>query len=393
MRIQVSLITLILIYTSATEAQSSLPPPTNVSIRCDNYGVEVHWQYPHLSNGVLFQVVIKPDIWMRVESHITRKHSLNISSMLWNPEFNRYFVTVTAISGINKSKEAKSERFSFNKYATSKITCQLDFPEVKLSPKDGKLHLQFSNPLQLYKNSPALHNVTDSLQYDVKTEEVKEENTFSCGLELKICETSIEFAEERKKYCINLTGLIGQRELRPTSKCYEGDIKSYKVLFSVLGAVLMLLFIAGLLLLLANELIKKLNMKAESALRKFLVFPPTQTDLCKPSKLEEEYVVRDLQIVPLICIGDPIENASSLIEICNQDQSSDWHNTSGSSDHNCKNVRGNELEDDYSSGFNDLVKTESRMGSTSDLSAGYDCPHVTKQEMSPDDMVEVYGIY
>ncbi|XP_051559913.1 interferon gamma receptor 1-like [Myxocyprinus asiaticus] len=389
MRMQVSLITLILIYTAATEAQSPLPPPTNVSIQCDNYGVEVHWQYPPFNKDVLFQVVIKPDIWMRVENHTTSNLSLNISSMLGNPEFNSYFVTVTATSGLNKSKEAKSDRFSFNKYATSKITCQLDFPEVKLYPNDGKLHLQFSNPLHLYKNSPALRNVTDSLQYDVKTEE--EENTFSCGLELKICETSIEFAEERKKYCVNLTGLIGQRELRPISECYEGDIKSYLFLFSVLGVVLMLLFIAGLLLLLAKELNKKITMKAASAFPKFLV-KPTQTNLCKPLKLEAENVVREVQIVPLTYTGDPTEHAALLIEISNQDQSSDWPNSSVSSDHNCKNVRGSELEDVSSSGFNDLVKPESKMVSTSDLSAGYDCPHVTRQEMSPDDMVEVYGI-
>lgn len=46
----------------------------------------------------------------------------------------------------------------------------LDFPEVELSPKDGKLHVQFTNPLQLYRNSPALRGLTDNLKYCIKTE-------------------------------------------------------------------------------------------------------------------------------------------------------------------------------------------------------------------------------
>ncbi len=48
----------------------------------------------------------------------------------------------------------------------------LDFPEVKLSPKDGKLHVQFTNPLQLYSNSPALDGLDDNLEYCIETKEV-----------------------------------------------------------------------------------------------------------------------------------------------------------------------------------------------------------------------------
>ncbi len=48
----------------------------------------------------------------------------------------------------------------------------LDFPEVELSSKDGKLNVQFTNPLQLYRNSPALRGLTDNLEYCIETEEV-----------------------------------------------------------------------------------------------------------------------------------------------------------------------------------------------------------------------------
>lgn len=48
----------------------------------------------------------------------------------------------------------------------------LDFPEVELSPKDGKLHIQFINPSHLYKNTPALRDLKDDLNYYIEAEEV-----------------------------------------------------------------------------------------------------------------------------------------------------------------------------------------------------------------------------
>ncbi|XP_051559111.1 interferon gamma receptor 1-like [Myxocyprinus asiaticus] len=369
MRIQTCLFTLILIHTAASEARSRLSPPINVSIQCDNYGVEVRWQYPYPRQNVSFQVEVKDKdkIW---EPVTTEKNSLNISSMLWNPAYNHYVVTVMAMWGTHTSEKAESVIFSFNQNAASKIKCQLDFPKVKLSPKEGKLHLEFSNPLQLYRNTPALRNLNDLFEYSVVTEEGKE--AFRCELNLATCETSIQFREERQKYCVSLTGNIGQRQLKPTSGCYEGDIKSYLFLYPVLGGILALLFIAGLLLLLAKKLDKKMKKKAAYAFPKSLEFEPTQTHFCNPLILEPKDVPNDLQIEPPTYIGD----STLLTEIFNEDQSSDCSSTSVSSDHSSNNVQGT---------FN-----ESDNLSTSDLSAGYDCPHVLRQEISPGDMVEVY---
>lgn len=53
----------------------------------------------------------------------TQNLSLNISSMLFNPEFNRYFVTVRAVRGGQESDLCESAIFSFNTNADSKIKC------------------------------------------------------------------------------------------------------------------------------------------------------------------------------------------------------------------------------------------------------------------------------
>lgn len=69
----------------------------------------------------------------------------------------------------------------------------LDFPEVKLSPKDGKLHVQFSNPLQLYRNSPALCGLTDDLEYCIETEQVMFTSLSACSKSsTKYKKTSLE---------------------------------------------------------------------------------------------------------------------------------------------------------------------------------------------------------
>ncbi|XP_058648808.1 interferon gamma receptor 1-like isoform X1 [Onychostoma macrolepis] len=204
----------------------SLPSPANVSIQCDSYGVEVRWEYPDLSQDVYFQVKVKGEFSER-NSNLTQKLHLNISSMLSEPAYNRYYVNVMAVRGGEKSEPTKSDAFSYNVYATAHIKCYLDFPEVKLSPKEGKLHVQFSNPLQLYRNSPALRGLTDNLVYCIETEEGKNEVCETCQSKQNTsCETSVVFSEHRGEYCINLTGKIGQRFFNLRSSCFTGDIRS-----------------------------------------------------------------------------------------------------------------------------------------------------------------------
>nr|XP_055060288.1 interferon gamma receptor 1 isoform X3 [Misgurnus anguillicaudatus] len=383
MRIHGYVIALILISGTKVVAQS-IPAPSNVSITCDSYNVEVHWEYPNLE-GVHFKVEVR-DSMNGKESQTTSDHWINISNMLKNPAFNRYVVHVTAIQG-NISNKLISDVFSFNENAVSTIKCRLDFPEVSLSAKEGKLHLEFPNPLHLYKNTPALRNNTEILSYVAETEEVNITNKWekSCGFEFKTCETSIAFAEEREEYCVNLTGKIGQRSLKDKKQqCFKGDLKSYPhfttFLYPVLGVVLGLLFITTIITLLGKRCNKKIQKKAAMAFPKFLVFKPTQTHLCEPLNVEAENVARDLQILPVTSDEDPTTQLTKLIEF-----SDDEPSEGQSSEHYDKNAEDGDLEDiDTSS-----IDTEA-VDSTGGLSSGYDCPHALRLEMSPGDLVEGY---
>ncbi|XP_056090320.1 interferon gamma receptor 1 [Rhinichthys klamathensis goyatoka] len=371
--ISVSVI-LILIQKSTSEAVSRPSPPVNLSIQCDNYGVEVRWEYPDLSQDVHFLVEVGESVNPNERKYdTTRNLSLNISSMLFNSAYNVYFVSVTAVRGGKSSDPCVSDdSFSFNKLATSKLKCYLDFPEVELSPNDGKLHIQFVNPLHLYRNTPALRNLTDDLKYTVETEEGWTEST--CEMKTKRCEVSIGFSELKEVYCVNLTGQIGDRQLNlRRGSCFEGDIRFYPpftvYLYPVLGVVLSLLFTTGIIMLLVKKCYSEIKKKSMAAFPNFLVFKPTQTHLCEPLKLNPEAVASELHIEP--------KEQTTLIEMCGDEEAS-----SGDED-----VGGRDLDNASPYGDNDLDEADA-----GDTSSGYDCPHELRLEMSPGDMVKAYGL-
>ncbi|XP_039541345.1 interferon gamma receptor 1 [Pimephales promelas] len=369
--ISVSVI-LILIQKSTSEAVSRPSPPVNVTIQCDNYGVEVRWEYPDLSQDVHFLVVVKESVNPNErKNYTTRNLSLNISSLLFNSSFNTYFVNVTAVRGRKRSDPSDSDSFSFNKYATSKIKCYLDFPEVKLSAQNGKIHIQFVNPLHLYRNTPALSNNTDDLKYTVETEEGSTEST--CEMKTERCEVLIGFSELREVYYVSLTGQIGQRPLNPRACQFKGDIRIYPpftvYLYPVLGVALTLLFITTILMLLVKKFYSEIKKKSMAAFPNILVFEPTQTHLFEPLKLYQEAVASELHIEP--------KEQTTLLEIC-----SDEEPTSGDED-----VGGRDLDNASPYRKNALDEDD-----TGDDSGGYDCPHALRLEMSPGDMVNAYGI-
>ncbi|XP_077102011.1 interferon gamma receptor 1 [Siphateles boraxobius] len=364
---------LILIQKSTSEAVSRPSPPVNVSIQCDNYGVEVHWEYPDLSQDVHFLVEVGMSVNHNERKYIdtTRNLSLNISSMLFNSAYNYYFVTVTAVRGGNHSDPRKSVIFSFSELAPGDKKCYLDFPEVELSPKDGKLHVQFINPLHLYRNTPALRNLTDNLKYTVETEEDQTDST--CEMETKTCEASIGFSELREVYCINLSGQIGDRRLNPRRRsCFKGDIRNYPsftvYLYPVLAVVFTLLIITGIIMLLVKKCYSEIKKKSRAAFPDFLVFKPKQTHLCEPLKLYPEAVASDLRIEP--------KEQTTLIEM-----SSDESSSSGD-----KDVGSCDLDNVSPYGDNDLDEAD-----PGDSTIGYDCPHALRLEMSPGDIVKGYG--
>ncbi|XP_073703380.1 interferon gamma receptor 1-like [Garra rufa] len=228
-QIYISVTVLILMQKSASEAVS-LTSPANMSIECDSYRVEVQWEYPDLSRDVQFQVEVLQEFTegnSNITQILTQNLSLDISKMLFNVPYSLYYVNVTAVRGEEKSRPTQSYTFSYDVYVDSEIRCYLDFPEVELSPKDGKLHVQFANPLQLYRNSPALRDLTNNLKYCIQTvQEKKRESCAICEIKQNTCEMSVVFSEHRGEYCINLTGQIEPNFFHDKSSCFTGDIRS-----------------------------------------------------------------------------------------------------------------------------------------------------------------------
>ncbi|RXN09057.1 Interferon gamma receptor 1 [Labeo rohita] len=364
-------------FTGDIRSSVSLPSPANVSIQCDSYGVEVRWKYPDLSQDVQFQVEVIDDL--KKNSNITQKRTkdlhLNISSMMFNAQFNRYYVTVMAVRGGEESKPTTSKIFSYNENSANEIKCYLDFPEVELSPKDGKLHVQFANPLQLYRNSPALRNLNDNLKYCIETEEEENETCGRCDITQKICEKSIVFSGHRGEYCISLTGTAGQRKFNEKSSCFTGDIRSYPsitvYLYPVLGVVLTLLFITAIIMLLVTKdkaTIKKQVSDMMEAMG-FLVWPNINPPPLLPP--DREKMDSNVYMEPMI---SPEEQ--KVYEIT--DNATAYSDTKdiGSGNSEFKNYGANDLVDDEP--YN--------------LSEGYDCPHAPRQEMSSGDMVDAMDL-
>uniref|UniRef100_A0A672RG09 Uncharacterized protein n=1 Tax=Sinocyclocheilus grahami TaxID=75366 RepID=A0A672RG09_SINGR len=329
-------------------------PPASVSIQCDSYGVEVRWEYPDLNQDVQFQVKVMHDFNQRnsnVTQNLTRSLRLNISSMLFYPAYNRYIVNVTAVRGGEESEPTLSDIFSYNKYATAKIKCHLDFPEVELSPKDGKLHVQFSNPLQLYRNSPALRGLNDNLEYCIETEEV----TFT-------------FLSARS----NSSTKNKKTSLEQSSAAFFSIITIYNppvtmYVYPLLGVLLTLLFITGIIMLLVTKCNSEMKERVLPMFQYFSDFSKTHEDECRTLKVEPE----PISVVKIEPAEDNKEQAP-LLKMSDEERPSDTKDLGS-------------VKSPY--GPNDLVESEQ-----SNQSGFYDCPHAPRQqEMSPGDMVESYA--
>uniref|UniRef100_A0AAR2LWM3 Fibronectin type-III domain-containing protein n=1 Tax=Pygocentrus nattereri TaxID=42514 RepID=A0AAR2LWM3_PYGNA len=186
-----------------------LPSPSNVTITCDSYGVMVSWTSSGLSENASFNLQLKSN----------NPHQYNISELLQDTGYNHYLVEVKARDGEYESPPADSKKFSFSYLQNADIQCNLAFPPVDLIPGERRLFFRFSNPLQLYRRTPALRSLTaaESLCYDVF------DNRFECTS--KTCEGNVSFPVEQEEYCVKLSGRIRQTRLEETKYlCYCGSL-------------------------------------------------------------------------------------------------------------------------------------------------------------------------
>ncbi|XP_026787829.3 interferon gamma receptor 1 [Pangasianodon hypophthalmus] len=364
----------------------AVPAPFDVSVKCDSYGVVVEWMAAGLSEQAEFLLELKPDFGKNI-SVSTKYPRYNISDLLLDTAYNQYFVKVKARDGEHESEFAESQIFSFNYLKEVNITCGLEFPTVNLFPRDGKLFVEFINPLHLYRNTPALRNLrkTETLEYTVATlQSHKISHESACSIESEKCESSVSFPEEQEKYCIKLLGRIRQTCVWETEPyCHEGTLNPGPPITVYLIPVLVGFAVFLALTLATVFLVKEINKKIKEqhltklplSLKTKLTYIPVNT----PENPNVEPAVNistnsTYNFQESITQSETTTN-SDITTDCTEDE--DVHKSSGSS----------ELE--ASSSQERLYGTGAEL-SSSDLSTGYDRPH-TLIEMSPEDKVKNYG--
>lgn len=344
--------------------------PFGVSVKCDSYGVVVEWMATGLSEQADFLLELKADSGENVSVN-TKDLRYNISDLLQDTAYNRYFVKVKARDGGHESEFAESQIFSFNYLRPTNITCDLEFPTVELSARDGKLFVEFINPLHLYRDTPALRKLknSDTLTYTLSSDKVREE--FTCSDELEKCASNVSFPEEQEEYCIRLSGRIRQTRVRHTRPyCYSGTLYPGPPISTILIPVLVAITAVLILASATAFLVKLCETKChECNLSKFPrvledKFTHTLLITLEPERVE----------IPRVepAVGIPIlpETFSNITDLKGRDEDEDEDvdvdvcRSSGSSepDPSCYTDRSHM----YGTGA-DL--------SSSDFSTGYDQPH------------------
>ncbi|XP_036413633.1 interferon gamma receptor 1 isoform X2 [Colossoma macropomum] len=366
----------------------ALPAPSNVTITCDSYGVVVAWTSSGLSENASFTLRLisnnpSPDIFINTSSH-----QCNISELLQDTGFNHYLVEVKARDGEYESPSADSKKFSFNLLQNADIHCNLTFPPVDLIPGERQLFFRFSNPLQVYRHTPALRNLTaaENLRYSVFNKEARTERTeytnfipqFECTPESKTCEGNVSFPEEQEEYCVELSGFIRQTKLEETKHlCYRGSLRPSVPIPIYL--IPLFIFLACCALSLAFFLAKVINRKMkERSLSNLPGFLDKIPNLIKPLIPDPECVEKYLQVTPVTIIpnNDDISRSSSPPD--------PRPRYSFGQDDFRKEPEGGEVEENHTGPYGNGAEM-----STGGLSSGYDRPHALI-EISPGDTVDAY---
>ncbi|NP_001347790.1 interferon gamma receptor 1 precursor [Pygocentrus nattereri] len=369
----VAVFTAVLLSGLTAGSSFELPSPSNVTITCDSYGVMVSWTSSGLSENASFNLQLKSN---NPSPHIfinTSSHQYNISELLQDTGYNHYLVEVKARDGEYESPPADSKKFSFSYLQNADIQCNLAFPPVDLIPGERRLFFRFSNPLQLYRRTPALRSLTaaESLCYDVFDNRARtnrtEYITFECTS--KTCEGNVSFPVEQEEYCVKLSGRIRQTRLEETKYlCYCGSLGPRVPITVYL--IPLFLFLPCCALSLAYFLAKEINKKMK---KKYLSKFP------KPLRLPFGPSID--QTMFIIVEDDHFENrVIKVIHTKSPDASSGsstppYLKSSHLSHHSCgndlaKDPEGGELKekliDPYSNGAE---------MSTGGLPSGYDRPH------------------
>ncbi|XP_041642258.1 interferon gamma receptor 1 [Cheilinus undulatus] len=128
-----------------------VPPPTGLTVSCENLNVTARWRYLRQDPNTRFRLHISGDAWDYTNE--TSDHHYDLTPFVWKSEehyMGVHSVNVTAILGENQSRPVASGTFTFNDLRTANIKCQLAFPPVDLKVDDLEATVTFTNPFHFY---------------------------------------------------------------------------------------------------------------------------------------------------------------------------------------------------------------------------------------------------
>ncbi|KAI5089862.1 interferon gamma receptor 1 precursor [Silurus meridionalis] len=354
----------------------AVPPPFNVSVTCDSYGVVVEWMASGLNDTADFLLKLQPNYGENTS--VSTKHlRYNISELMLDTAYNRYVVRVAARDGEQESEFAESQKFTYNYLDQLKmVVCSV----VESSSLNTEVEVRIQGlvkPLDLIKER------------------------LLCFAESDTCESSLEFPEKLEEYCVTLLGRIRQTRVRKSGPhCYKGTLNPgppiSTILIPLLVGLAVFATLALIVVLLVEMIIKKQGKK---------IFPDILKDkhstplirLLKPSPepVDENPSIEPAVVVSLDVLSDTEENTllqetSTCSNVnTNYTKSKNLYTSSGSSELE-GNGYGKDLngfwdgdgdedgdldEDGYLDRDYDEDGDEAdQSGST--LSSGYDRPHI-----------------
>ncbi|MEQ2281791.1 hypothetical protein AMECASPLE_034020, partial [Ameca splendens] len=149
-----------------------VPPPSNVTVNCQNLQTTVSWDYSEHQPHTIFQVKICGTNTVRSFEANTTDHQYDFSDFVWESQ-EHYMaflcVNVTAIQGGKQSEVVRSKSFSFNMLRSVDIKCMLDFPPVDVLRTEKRSSVGFQNPVKFYNELKRTIKQDGVLEYTVSS--------------------------------------------------------------------------------------------------------------------------------------------------------------------------------------------------------------------------------
>ncbi|XP_041839190.1 interferon gamma receptor 1-like isoform X2 [Melanotaenia boesemani] len=243
---------------SVVSAVIVVPPPTNVTVICQNLKTIASWNYNKQQLETSFTVNIKG--CKRDFMDETTDHLYDLGPFLKECYMDYLYVTVTAIQGENRSEAVRSNSFSFNYLKMVDTTCELEFPPVTVAVNvdEKRALVKFQNPFYFYKELEHINIQDDVLQlrFTVISFRDVQFDAF-CTVKQTICKLDIEAFPEGVEKCVKLKGVlfvgkgVKQVQFRETDQIcsHESSEKNTFLLAVILLGAFALLVIAAVIVI------------------------------------------------------------------------------------------------------------------------------------------------